>query len=118
MLFRAKLEIGPPPAPPPPVRPIMSGPGLAPLDTARGPAERPADAPANRQPERPVEVEAALALGMNPRAAVRPPKPSELITNRNETDRKPQPASVAEKVGRNDPCPCGSGKKYKACHGR
>jgi len=24
----------------------------------------------------------------------------------------------AEKVGRNDPCPCGSGKKYKHCHGR
>jgi len=23
-----------------------------------------------------------------------------------------------EKVGRNDPCPCGSGKKYKKCHGR
>jgi preprotein translocase subunit SecA len=23
----------------------------------------------------------------------------------------------AEKVGRNDPCPCGSGKKYKKCHG-
>ena len=23
-----------------------------------------------------------------------------------------------EKVGRNDPCPCGSGKKFKACHGR
>jgi uncharacterized protein YecA (UPF0149 family) len=22
------------------------------------------------------------------------------------------------KVGRNDPCPCGSGKKYKHCHGR
>ncbi len=22
-----------------------------------------------------------------------------------------------EKVGRNDPCPCGSGKKYKKCHG-
>ncbi len=31
------------------------------------------------------------------------------------------PATVAAavpKVGRNDPCPCGSGKKYKACHGR
>jgi preprotein translocase subunit SecA len=28
--------------------------------------------------------------------------------------------AVAEvpKVGRNDPCPCGSGKKYKQCHGR
>jgi len=24
----------------------------------------------------------------------------------------------AAKVGRNDPCPCGSGKKYKKCHGR
>jgi preprotein translocase subunit SecA len=23
-----------------------------------------------------------------------------------------------QKVGRNDPCPCGSGKKYKQCHGR
>ena len=25
---------------------------------------------------------------------------------------------VEEKVGRNDPCPCGSGKKYKHCHGK
>jgi uncharacterized protein YecA (UPF0149 family) len=24
----------------------------------------------------------------------------------------------AEKIGRNDPCPCGSGRKYKECHGR
>jgi preprotein translocase subunit SecA len=24
----------------------------------------------------------------------------------------------SDKVGRNDPCPCGSGKKYKKCHGR
>jgi len=31
---------------------------------------------------------------------------------------KPQPVNVGEKVGRNDPCPCGSGKKYKQCHGR
>jgi len=31
-----------------------------------------------------------------------------------ETD----PSSVVPKVGRNDPCPCGSGKKYKQCHGR
>ena len=29
-----------------------------------------------------------------------------------------QPARAATKVGRNDPCPCGSGKKYKHCHGR
>jgi preprotein translocase subunit SecA len=35
---------------------------------------------------------------------------------------QPQPKSDtirrdADKVGRNDPCPCGSGKKYKKCHG-
>ena len=28
------------------------------------------------------------------------------------------PASSVPKVGRNDPCPCGSGKKYKKCHGK
>lgn len=32
--------------------------------------------------------------------------------------QKPQPIHVEKKVGRNDPCPCGSGKKYKNCHGR
>jgi len=29
-----------------------------------------------------------------------------------------QPAQAAPKVGRNDTCPCGSGKKYKHCHGK
>ena len=35
--------------------------------------------------------------------------------------REPQrlePVRVEQKIGRNDPCPCGSGKKYKNCHGR
>ena len=31
---------------------------------------------------------------------------------------KAQPVRVEEKVGRNDPCPCGSGKKFKQCHGK
>ncbi|MFR9594336.1 MAG: SEC-C metal-binding domain-containing protein, partial [Rikenellaceae bacterium] len=31
---------------------------------------------------------------------------------------KAAPAISEKKVGRNDPCPCGSGKKYKACHGK
>jgi len=31
--------------------------------------------------------------------------------------QRPQPIHVEKKVGRNDPCPCGSGKKYKHCHG-
>ena len=30
---------------------------------------------------------------------------------------RPQPVRVEKKVGRNEPCPCGSGKKYKKCHG-
>ena len=32
--------------------------------------------------------------------------------------RKAQPVRVEKKVGRNEPCPCGSGKKYKSCHGK
>lgn len=35
----------------------------------------------------------------------------------NEKD-KPVPVTVGPKIGRNDPCPCGSGKKFKQCHGR
>ena len=31
---------------------------------------------------------------------------------------KKQPVRAGKKIGRNDPCPCGSGKKYKHCHGR
>jgi preprotein translocase subunit SecA len=31
---------------------------------------------------------------------------------------KPQPVRTEDKIGRNDPCPCGSGKKYKQCHGK
>jgi preprotein translocase subunit SecA len=31
---------------------------------------------------------------------------------------KQQPVRVEQKVGRNDACPCGSGKKYKNCHGQ
>ena len=32
--------------------------------------------------------------------------------------QKQQPVHADKKIGRNDPCPCGSGKKYKNCHGR
>ena len=31
---------------------------------------------------------------------------------------RPQPVVAGPKIGRNDPCPCGSGKKFKACHGK
>ncbi len=35
-----------------------------------------------------------------------------------ETAKNREPVRREQKVGRNDPCPCGSGKKYKHCHGR
>lgn len=34
------------------------------------------------------------------------------------TSAKPEPYRAEKKIGRNDPCPCGSGKKYKNCHGK
>jgi preprotein translocase subunit SecA len=55
-----------------------------------------------------------------PPVAPRPMAPPRLILNRGEADEQKPQAPVnrtAEKVGRNDPCPCGSGKKYKKCHG-
>ncbi|MDE7101939.1 MAG: preprotein translocase subunit SecA [Bacteroidales bacterium] len=39
-------------------------------------------------------------------------------TNGPDAPQKPQPVHIEKKIGRNDPCPCGSGKKYKNCHGR
>ena len=35
-----------------------------------------------------------------------------------EDRQKTMPIQAEKKIGRNDPCPCGSGKKYKNCHGR
>jgi preprotein translocase subunit SecA len=41
------------------------------------------------------------------------------IANSQKGEKKPEPIrNRGEKVGRNDPCPCGSGKKYKNCHMR
>ena len=41
----------------------------------------------------------------------------DLLTNSSEPKTQ-APIHVEKKVGRNDPCPCGSGKKYKNCHGK
>jgi preprotein translocase subunit SecA len=40
------------------------------------------------------------------------------VENEAAQTGKKQPVKVAKKAGRNDPCPCGSGKKYKNCHGK
>ncbi len=48
------------------------------------------------------------------------PRPKIVATSAASTTSAPAPkapAAPAASVGRNDPCPCGSGKKYKKCHG-
>ncbi len=51
----------------------------------------------------------------------RPPERKEVaknITVNTDNTVPKQPIKVIKKVGRNDPCPCGSGKKFKECHGK
>jgi preprotein translocase subunit SecA len=50
-------------------------------------------------------------------AQLRPKSNRQLSTNAGNSE-KPKTVVNKEKVGRNDPCPCGSGKKYKKCCGR
>lgn len=45
-------------------------------------------------------------------------EPKQMFTNKDESLAKQPKTRSEEKVGRNDPCPCGSGKKYKQCCGR
>ncbi len=79
------------------------------------------------QPQRPPEqrgpaVDAtgissrARSDGSDPRA--QGPDVSKLQTNRQEAAAPQQPVTASDEPGRNDPCPCGSGKKYKKCHGK
>ena len=47
-------------------------------------------------------------------------KPKQMVEHRGDVEGSDKPETVRreeEKVGRNEPCPCGSGKKYKKCHG-
>ena len=47
------------------------------------------------------------------------PQPQHVHENRyDEAEEKKQPVRADKQVGRNDPCPCGSGKKYKNCCGK
>jgi preprotein translocase subunit SecA len=48
------------------------------------------------------------------------PREQEMVFSGGESDgsRKKMPVKREKKIGRNDPCPCGSGKKYKKCCGK
>jgi preprotein translocase subunit SecA len=42
----------------------------------------------------------------------------QVVENRGDEEAPAQPVRVKQTIGRNDPCPCGSGKKYKRCCGK
>jgi len=50
------------------------------------------------------------------------PRPQRMVLSHGAEPLLTRPTGPSkhesEKVGRNDPCPCGSGKKYKRCHGK
>jgi preprotein translocase subunit SecA len=111
--YRAQLT---PATPPPPLEPEFFGtPNRVEEDE---PAAPPTPAPADGGvPNRTAGPGRRSGVGVNPFTAVpSAPRQPEGVANRAEP-RAPQPAAAAE-VRRNDPCPCGSGKKYKNCHGK
>ncbi len=82
---------------------------------------------ANQAPERKApEVRQAMPERTNPNSNLKATKdelPGEAErragVNASQAQKsRPEPIKVGPKVGRNDPCPCGSGKKFKNCHGR
>jgi preprotein translocase subunit SecA len=97
--FRAQLA---PSAPPPPLPEFFGTPNRR---------EEPETGP-------PSGRRSAARMGVNPSAAIsRAPLAGTMTTNRGEPASAAAATAVKE-VGRNDPCPCGSGKKYKQCHGK
>lgn len=57
-----------------------------------------------------------------PQISLEQPRPQRMVLSHGNDPIAARPSGPhrreAEKVGRNDPCPCGSGKKYKRCHGK
>ncbi len=62
--------------------------------------------------------EALATVGDDEEVAIAASEPTGRLQPRAEPARVQQVQRFTEKVGRNDPCPCGSGKKYKNCHGK
>ena len=75
-----------------------------------------AQIPLRQDTEEPVKVREEAPRRRDEMSNLRTSR-SELATNSGEPKTQ-APVHVEKKVGRNDPCPCGSGKKYKNCHGR
>ena len=83
------------------------------IDAAAAPVEEPA-APTPEEEARALEEaqQEAIAAGFRHKDTG-----SLSYSGGNDNASEPAPAKAAPRVGRNDPCPCGSGKKYKKCCG-
>jgi len=104
-LFHLQIRIEQPPTAAP-------RPGLPGDDTGQSAAQRLARDQAAEDATAPDD---GVAVGVK---VPRPQPPRNLKYSRGEETEARQPVRAeANKVGRNEPCPCGSGKKYKKCHG-
>src|SRR2546430_15546574 len=102
--LKLQIEIGPPPGQPAMQRPASRG--------VTGPA---GGLPGTTRRQTPMVASKAAADGLV--TSGEPPPPS---VQRGAPGGTAEPAFAANPyvgVGRNDPCPCGSGKKFKKCHG-
>jgi preprotein translocase subunit SecA len=73
--------------------------------------------PDGAMPPRPSRLDSGLAEKLLGPAPGSNGRQREVHTNRDDDGQRKPVRAAAEKVGRNDLCPCGSGKKFKRCHG-
>ena len=107
-LFHVQIQQGPPPQPQQPPQPVARQ--AAPSAGAAA-AVASAAARAEEAPQRLPDFARALE-----RKQERQQRDLQYQTGPAQAEA-PKPVRAGAKVGRNDPCPCGSGKKYKKCHG-
>jgi preprotein translocase subunit SecA len=107
-LFHVQIQQGPPPQPQQPPQPVARQ--AAPSAGAAA-AVASAAARAEEVPQRLPDFARALE-----RKQERQQRDLQYQTGPAQAEA-PKPVRAGAKVGRNDPCPCGSGKKYKKCHG-
>jgi preprotein translocase subunit SecA len=100
----------------PPAPPVESAAIEPPAATLLPPQRRPAAPPPQR--EAPARVPTTTIDAIEKEFERRKQRELEAARMAGGSDRsEPQQRNAAAKVGRNDPCPCGSGKKFKKCHG-
>jgi preprotein translocase subunit SecA len=116
LAFKSQLQV-PQPRQVPPMRVTLSGP----TDTPDTRPMRAVPAPEEYEQDEIAGDRVAAAFGGARQLGSKPPVDvRRLNTNRGDEGEAAAAKPVVNeepKVGRNDPCPCGSGKKYKKCHG-